>query len=34
LGIGIVGRMFTGIVEEVGEVISMREEDALELWDG
>mmetsp|Transcript_21723 Transcript_21723/g.38383 ORF Transcript_21723/g.38383 Transcript_21723/m.38383 type:complete len:238 (-) Transcript_21723:79-792(-) len=26
--------MFTGIVEEVGTVVSMREEDALTLWDG
>jgi riboflavin synthase len=26
--------MFTGIVEEMGEVISLQENDDMELWDG
>jgi riboflavin synthase alpha subunit len=26
--------MFTGIVEEMGEVISLQEKEDMELWDG
>jgi riboflavin synthase len=32
--LGVRGKMFTGIVEEVGEVVSMREQGDLLLWDG